>query len=60
MSKADFKGRLSEGLKKIKEKGVYTFLIMPEDYALITEGILKYLIGKLNKKGIYVTLNNPC
>jgi len=60
MGEIDFNSRLNNGLKKIKDRGVYTLVIAPEEYHLATEGILIHLTKKLNKKGIYVILSRSC
>ena len=59
MSEVSLKKRLEKAQKKIKNKGVYICVLQPEDYHIKDDAIIDYLTKKLNKKGIYVTLNKP-
>ena len=59
MSEAEIKGHILKALEKTEDHGVYLFVLKPEEYHIANEIILDYFIRKLNKKGIYVTLNKP-
>lgn len=60
MSEAEIKSHIIKALEKTEDHGVYLFVLKPEDYHTANEIVIDYFIRKLNKKGIYVTLNKPC
>lgn len=59
MSEAEIKSRVLKALEKTESRGVYLFVLKPEEYHTANGIIIGNFTEKLNKKGIYVTLNKP-